>query len=205
MVAVTPPARRRRGSELERAVFDATLRELADVGLAALTMDRIAALAHTGKAALYRRWTDKSDLVLDALRSALPSPAEIEPTGDLRGELLALLVCVQQASTVAHSNAFRAAALAGNRDCRQLLEDRVLRPCREGIKDALSRAAERDEVSGSLASDPLVAAVGPAMLVDRVLTGDGRLADEFVVDVVDRLLLPLVTAGKVPTSRSRRS
>ena len=47
---------RRRGKQLEDALYDATLAELAAVGYGGLTMEGIAAQARTGKAALYRRW-----------------------------------------------------------------------------------------------------------------------------------------------------
>ena len=46
---------RRRGKELEEALYDATLAELAAVGYGGLTMEGIAARGRTGKAALYRR------------------------------------------------------------------------------------------------------------------------------------------------------
>ena len=74
---------RRRGKELEDALYDATLAELAAVGYGGLTMEGIAARARTGKAALYRRWTSKHDLVQAALLYALPPVPEprIGPLG----------------------------------------------------------------------------------------------------------------------------
>jgi AcrR family transcriptional regulator len=51
-----PPATRRRGQILEHAIFDAVLDQLQTVGYTGLTMEGVAACAHTGKAALYRRW-----------------------------------------------------------------------------------------------------------------------------------------------------
>jgi AcrR family transcriptional regulator len=54
---------RRRGQTLEHAIFDAVLDQLQTVGYVGLTMEGVAAAAHTGKAALYRRWPRKEDLV----------------------------------------------------------------------------------------------------------------------------------------------
>ena len=68
---------RRRGEVLERALYEATLAELAEVGYGGLTMEGIAARAHTGKAALYRRWCSKHDLVYAALVFALPPVSEL--------------------------------------------------------------------------------------------------------------------------------
>src|SRR5215218_6373882 len=88
-----PPqaATRRRGETLEQAIFQAVLDQLQSVGYARLTMEGVAACAHTGKAALYRRWPRKEDLVVDALDHAMPSLAELPDTGSLREDLLALL------------------------------------------------------------------------------------------------------------------
>ena len=64
---------------LERALYEATLAELAEVGYGGLTMEGIAARAQTGKAALYRRWDTKCELVQAALVFALPPLPEPRP------------------------------------------------------------------------------------------------------------------------------
>ena len=75
----TPVGRsRRRGEALERALYEATLAELSDVGYGGLTMEGIAARAHTGKAALYRRWGSKQELVHDP-SAITPFTAKIGP------------------------------------------------------------------------------------------------------------------------------
>src|SRR6201999_1637372 len=68
---------RRRGEVLERALYEAPLAELAQVGYGRLTTEGIAARAHTGKAALYRRWASKHDLVHAALVFTLPPVPEL--------------------------------------------------------------------------------------------------------------------------------
>src|ERR1700761_9634198 len=82
---------RRRGKQLEDALYDATLAELAAVGYGGLTMEGIAARARTGKAALYRRWTCKHDLVQAALLYALPPLPEPRADRSVRDNLLAVL------------------------------------------------------------------------------------------------------------------
>src|SRR6516165_4758857 len=81
---------RRRGQVLERALYEATLAELADVGYGGLTMEGIAARAHTGKAALYRRWAAKCELVHAALVFALPPMPEPRSGRAARENLLAM-------------------------------------------------------------------------------------------------------------------
>src|SRR5438477_13141160 len=82
---------RRRGVDLETAILDATLDLLATSGVGSLTMEGVAAAAHTGKASVYRRWPSKEDLLVDAMRHGLPPLDEGPDTGSLREDLLALL------------------------------------------------------------------------------------------------------------------
>src|SRR5215510_10510584 len=79
---------RRRGAALEQAIYDAVLDQLQAVGYVGLTMEGVAARAHTGKAALYRRWPRKEDLVVDALEHTLPSPTDLPDHGEVRDDLL---------------------------------------------------------------------------------------------------------------------
>src|SRR6266511_5107190 len=82
---------RRRGEALERAIFDAVLNQLCAVGYPGVTMEGIAASAHTGKAALYRRWASKEDLIVDALEHFLPSLTDLPDHGNLRDDMLEVL------------------------------------------------------------------------------------------------------------------
>ena len=51
-------------------------------------MDGVAAAASTGKAALYRRWPSKAELVADALDHALPAPEDAPDRGNIREDLI---------------------------------------------------------------------------------------------------------------------
>ena len=75
---------------LERAILEAALEQLSTVGWNGLTMEGVAAGAQTGKAAVYRRWPSKEDLVADALQAGLPRLEQAPDTGSVREDLLAL-------------------------------------------------------------------------------------------------------------------
>ena len=92
---MTPP--RRRGAVLERAILDAALEQLSTVGWNGLTMEGVAAGAQTGKAAVYRRWPSKEDLVADALQAGLPNQTEAPDLGSVREDLLELCRRVRDA------------------------------------------------------------------------------------------------------------
>ena len=64
-----PVRRRRRGTAVEKAISDAVLAELAEVGFGRLTFESVAERAGTGKSPLYRRWPDTVSLVIDRWRN----------------------------------------------------------------------------------------------------------------------------------------
>ena len=75
--------------ERESQILDAALELLSHVGYDRMTMDAVAAQAKASKATLYRRWSTKSTLVVDALlgsKEALQTP-EVD-TGSLREDLV---------------------------------------------------------------------------------------------------------------------
>ena len=88
--ARTRPRQIGRGDRARERVLTAALDQLADEGSAGFTMQSIARRAGASKATLYRHWPSTSALLVDAMAEAFqpfPAPA----TGDLRGDLVALL------------------------------------------------------------------------------------------------------------------
>lgn len=80
-----------RTARVARAVVDATLAELSEVGYAALRIDAVAERAGVNKSTIYRRWGDKAGLVSTALLERRGELAPAPDTGTLRGDLLELL------------------------------------------------------------------------------------------------------------------
>src|SRR5690606_18423128 len=73
-----------RGEVRERAILEATLDLLSEVGYDRLTMDAVAARARASKATIYRRWPGKAQLVARAVRAhAEAAPAPTGEPGDL--------------------------------------------------------------------------------------------------------------------------
>lgn len=187
------PATRRRGSALRDAIFAAALDRLRADGFAGLTMEGIAAAADTGKAALYRRWPNKEALVTEALEAALPSLADVAPQASVRADLLALLGCFRDAMAAASGAAFQVlkaeAAQAGL--VHAIVRRHIFEPYRTRAIEALARGIERGEVRPG-ADTPLIANVGPAMLIHYSVTEDPEIPEEHVTAVVDDVLLPML-------------
>jgi AcrR family transcriptional regulator len=186
---------RRRGEALTGAIYRTVLEELARTSFAELTFDKIAPLAGTGKAALYRRWSTPAELVLAALTdpaTGFGDPPAPPGTGSLRGDLLALLGRFVRALDEPHGRALR--PLLAHRHRHPELFEQVYRlvivPHQEILLTVLRAAVERGEAGpGSLT--PRVVSVGPRLILAEAWEG-GRVDDDEVAAIVDEVLLPLV-------------
>jgi AcrR family transcriptional regulator len=196
MTSATPKSgTRRRGEALRTAILEAALEELRTTGYTNLSMDSVAAAAGTGKAALYRRWPNREELVYEALSSALPDPADLALTGDTRADLLALLHCMRDTIVLSYGNAFRvvrrevstAQSLVHN-----LVEQRVMDPCHELTLGVLRRGVEAGRLRPGVDCDR-VADVGAAMLIHAVVTSGLNVSDDYLTSVVDDVIVPLVS------------
>ncbi|MBP0453597.1 TetR/AcrR family transcriptional regulator [Kitasatospora sp. RG8] len=188
---------RRRGKELEQAIFEATLDQLTSGGFARLTMEGVAGAARTGKAALYRRWASKVELVIDALDSTLPRPSDTPDLGSTRSELLLLIEGFTAAMGSRAGAAMNALMSELDHEQAELFKDfitrRVIEPTKGTILDILRRGAGRGDVRPGAAT-PLVADVAPAMLMYRVKTCGREIGANFAVELVDEVMMPLIRA-----------
>ncbi|CAM5603521.1 TetR/AcrR family transcriptional regulator [Streptomyces avidinii] len=187
---------RRRGPELERAILDAALEQLSTIGWNALTMEGVAAGAHTGKAALYRRWPSKADLVADALRTGLPRIGDISDCGSIREDLY--LLCVRMRD-VMHSRAGQALRSVLH-ECDHMHADRfhgviwsgLHEPAQRLIRKLVGRGIERGDVRTD-ATGPFVVDVIPAMLMYRAKVCGSEWEDGDIAALIDEVMVPLLT------------
>jgi AcrR family transcriptional regulator len=83
------PVGRPRDPAVDEKVLGAAVSLFGEVGWSGFTVDEIAKRAGVGKAAIYRRWTAKEDLLVDALSRHLDVVQDAD-TGTLRGDLLSI-------------------------------------------------------------------------------------------------------------------
>ncbi|ORW86706.1 transcriptional regulator [Mycobacterium sp. IEC1808] len=182
---------RRRGEVLERALYEATLVELAEVGYGGLTMEGIAARAHTGKAALYRRWCSKHDLVHAALVYALPPTPEPRSGRSARENLLTMFTSHRDmlAGKTTFPGMYVVQQLLHEPEMRTIFADAVVAPRLKVIESILQAAVEDGDLDPATIT-PLTARVGPALINQHfLLTGDPPNRRELAM-VVDTVIPP---------------
>jgi AcrR family transcriptional regulator len=179
---------RRRGTELEDALYAATLAELVEVGYGKLSMEGIATRAHTGKAALYRRWTNKHDLVIAALRNAMPELPVPDTGRTARDNLRALLTTL--CDVLARPTPFAYINIVGELvrepEFRAMFAQDIVAPRLRVIQSILRHGVDTGEIAPDTIT-PLTAKAGPALVMQTVLlTGKppNRAEIETIIDTM---------------------
>lgn len=182
---------RRRGDALLEAIYAAVMEELADVGYPALSIERVAERARTGKASIYRRWPTRLDLVLDALDHVLPHFAEVPDTGTIRGDLLVVLRNIAETMSSRPGTAAKACFEGPDEELARAMRERLLPPRKAMMLAILQRAADRGEIRPDAVTQR-IAEAGPMLLHGELLQRGGPITDEAVVAIVDEVMLPLL-------------
>lgn len=174
---------------LEHALCLAAVAELAEVGYAGLTIEGVAARAHTGKAAVYRRWPNKHALALDALRHVLPPAPELDQRASARENLRRAFttLCGVLAGETPFPGLPVAVGLLGDPDLRATFVDAIVTPRLSTIASILDRAEHTGEIAaGTLA--PLAAHVGPALIMHTFLLTGAPPSPAEITRIVDTVL-----------------
>lgn len=188
--AETRPGRPRSASA-HKAILDATIELLAELGYEALGVEAIAARAGVSKATIYRHWRTKRDVVAEALGGI--TPPDVPDTGSAREDLLEVgrRVADLQARGGDRLLARLLGEAASDPVLLQLFQDTVMGPRERLVATILRRGVERGELSADLDVDLAAAAFLGAI---AYLRATGRASDEERTG----LLYDLISAGSRP-------
>lgn len=178
---------------MQKAISDAVLTELAEVGFGRLTFDGVAERAGTGKSPLYRRWPDTTSLVIDTLENLSSNPDAYERTGRLREDLIGLTRHMTVALGGEKADAFRSLLGEAHR-YPQLLATftaQILEPRFEALTAVLLDAAERGEVRRERLTPPVLEVLH-ALIIKRTLLETHDLTEQDIAEMIDQVLLPLI-------------
>ena len=84
-------AGRPRDPACDAAILQAALDIFAEQGYAGVSIDGVAARAGVGKATIYRRYSSKAELVVEAVRCGAQIDDWLPDTGDLRADLTSMM------------------------------------------------------------------------------------------------------------------
>ncbi len=190
-------ARPRVEGDREREILEAALEVLGDVGYDRLTMDAVATRARASKATLYRRWSTKVSLVIDALLLQ-KGPTLIPDTGTLRGDLIEVF-CGMGALDHEAVSTLSSVLTAIDRDAEfaRQFREKVIGPKMATSQTIYERALARGEVRADLDTSLFGPALAGILLHRAYLMGEAPTAER-VARVIDQIILP---AALAPTAK----
>lgn len=195
-------ARPRVADAREAEILDATVRVLAEVGYDRLTMDLVATEAHASKATLYRHWSTKAELVVDAISRAKGLPQEPPDTGSLRGDLLSTWCGGNQGSSSKLPVSVMSGlmtAMHADEELATVFRERFLEPrWSEWIKVA-ERARDRGEIADGVDLD-FVLALLPALCSYFGAVRGCQLDNDFVERLIDEVVFPVAQHPSIERS-----
>ena len=138
---------RHRSEAADEAIIAATLELLGEHGYGGVTMAGVIERAGVSSATLYRRFSNKDDLVAAAVATLVPSALEID-TGSLAGDLKAFVAALSRALVNRREEVMDALANESKRNepLRALLRTKFLEPRLETVHAILTHAQERGEL-----------------------------------------------------------
>jgi AcrR family transcriptional regulator len=165
------------------------LRFAAEVGYDAVTMDGIAARAGVGKAALYRRWTSKEALVVEAL-GQLVATMSVPDTGTLADDVRLVMrthlgMYADPATGLLLSGIV--AAMARSRAIARAVRSGFVATRHDALRAALARGVARGELRDDVDLD-LVIEMLNAPLFYRYLLSGGPVDERLVAEVTASVL-----------------
>ncbi|MFY9784093.1 MAG: TetR/AcrR family transcriptional regulator [Acidimicrobiales bacterium] len=180
-------------SSRDAALRAAALKLLGEIGYDRLTVDKIAALAGAGKATIYRRWSGKAELVVDAL-TCQKSMLTVPNTGTLRGDLSELARRATNADRQLDTPVMigLVSALPHDRELRDVFRERLVEPHAATLTEIFQRAERRGEIPPVRDLDTVISIL-PALVLHRLLTTGTGPDLAFIEHVIEGVVLPLAT------------
>jgi AcrR family transcriptional regulator len=190
---VTGTLGRPRSQEARRAILDAAVRLTMRDGYQAVTIKGVAEEAGVGRQTIYRWWTTKAALVLEAIRDLAERAGRPAPTGDAVHDLRALLrASFRLVPTAAPAITGMMAESTHDAEFAAVLQDGLLAPRRAIVREILEAGQARGQLGRGASLDLAVDLVWGTMwyrVLSRHAPVDERLAEE-LADAVVALLGP---------------
>jgi AcrR family transcriptional regulator len=183
------PVGRPRDARTDRAILDTTLELIAELGVPDLRIDDVAGRAGVGKAAIYRRYRSKDELVAAAV-AAFVRDITVPDTGATRADLLALMreaVDVYSGSVAARAIPSLVEAMNRDPGLAYAVRDGLLAGRRVALRAVLERGVARGDLRPDLDLELALDVLGGPLFYRLLITG-GPIDEQLAEGVAELLL-----------------
>lgn len=185
-----------RSAEREAAIFQAVVQLLNETSYESVTMDAVASRAKASKATIYRRWSNKDQLVVEALKGMVVGrDLVLADTGNLRDDIIAGIDAQRQDPMLAAVNtaALKVLVYAASthpalaQEIHSAIRDTQIAAWQRVLQRAYSRGELHDEVDADLIFEVMQGQFCARTGVDAESVDNG-----YVEHVVDDVLMPVI-------------
>ncbi len=187
---------RRRGAALEDALLTAAWAELTENGYGSFTMEAVASRAQTSTPVLYRRWPDRWELAIAAVRHyGQQNPVSVPDTGTLRGDLIAFLreASAKRAEVAAVFSLRMAEFFAETDTSPAQLRDRMAAGRASQLDAIYDRAVARGEVDAAVLT-PRRRTLAFDLLRSELVMTLRPVPRTVIEEIVDQIALPVLAS-----------
>jgi AcrR family transcriptional regulator len=183
------PLGRPREPRADRAILVAALELIAERGVRDLSMDDLARRAGVGKAAIYRRYRSKDELIASAV-AALVSEIEVPDTGSTYDDLLVLMrdaVEVYSGAVAASAMPSLVEAMSRDRELAHAVREGFLAGRRSALQAVLERGVQRGDLRRDLDFELALDVLGGPLFYRLLVTG-GAIDEQLAVGVTELIM-----------------
>jgi AcrR family transcriptional regulator len=203
------PAPRRRGRPrnegLRRTILRAAAALLEERGVDGVTIEAIAERAGVGKQTIYRRWSTRAAVLVEAFLTQDENPESLPDTGYLRRDLA---LFAEQIATAASDAALRrsvaglVAASHADPEVGRLFRERFVAPARASARVLLERGLARGEVHPDVDLEVTIDELLGAIWYRALISG-GRLDRPYADSLSSGLAQGIVSRERAVDQRKR--
>jgi AcrR family transcriptional regulator len=194
------PKGRPRDPSRDEAITTAALDLLVRDGYDRFSIEAVASLAGVGKATVYRRWSNKAELVIDAMATVKPVIDSVD-TGSLDGDVDLMIAASSSRPNqrLLQIMASICSALPREPELLTAFRSRFTEPRIAAITAILHRARRRGELGEDVDID-MAASLVPSLMLQRVLMTGQPAGRAYAEKVVGSVLLPVLGLPPRPSS-----
>jgi AcrR family transcriptional regulator len=181
---------RPRDARADRAILEATLELIAELGVHEFRTEDVAARAGVGKGAIYRRYVSKDELVMAAIAALVSEEIVLPDTGSTREDLLLLMreaVDLYRGSLAGRLMPSLIGAMAQKPELAKAVRDGFLTGRRAALSEVLRRGVERGDLRADLDVELALDVLGGPLFYRLLVTG-GPLDEQLAAGVADLIL-----------------
>lgn len=198
-----PRRGRPRSTDADRVILVAAAEVMAEKGINGLSIEEVAVRAGVGKTTIYRRWSSRGTLALDAFLAEFGGQPGLPDTGTFSGDLRAALGAWVRAVSGTSAGTMLVGLIAEIQHDRNLAaawQDQVIAPLRAQYSIMLDRGVNRGEIPAETDAGVVLDLLFGACYY-RLLQGQRPLNEQFVNQVVDVVAAGVGAFTNLPVAR----